>query len=237
MSSRLALWRAHALPCPAQSVNNYDKEVFNGDPGYIMSVDAAARRVRVRYPSSGPLGIPRILFHTPVQLLTGCTGCTKLVKSDAPFSKASLIRHACHSSAALTWCCATGSDKGSGRDVEYTGAELWEIELAWATTVHKAQGSESKAVVVVLSPAHRPLLTRRLFYTGARPPVLLRLASQTALLHAHERLLSAEQRRQLSHWSACAGHCREQSPDRMQIGGLQASDGIRSMLARRLKLA
>ena len=47
------------------------------------------------------------------------------------------------------------------------GAELWEIELAWATTVHKAQGSESKAVIVVLSPQHRPLLTRRLFYTGA----------------------------------------------------------------------
>ena len=46
------------------------------------------------------------------------------------------------------------------------GAELWEIELAWATTVHKAQGSESKAVIVVLSPQHRPLLTRRLFYTG-----------------------------------------------------------------------
>ena len=36
-----------------QGVNNYDKEVFNGDPGYIVSVDAAARRVRVRYASSG----------------------------------------------------------------------------------------------------------------------------------------------------------------------------------------
>ena len=78
-----------------------------------------------------------------------------------------LIRHSQPGSPAVTWRCATGSDKGSGRDVEYTGAELWEIELAWATTVHKAQGSESKAVVVVLSPAHRPLLTRRLFYTGA----------------------------------------------------------------------
>ena len=36
----------------------------------------------------------------------------------------------------------------------------------WTTTVHKAQGSESRAVVVVLSPAHKPLLTRRLLYTG-----------------------------------------------------------------------
>jgi hypothetical protein len=33
--------------------------------------------------------------------------------------------------------------------------------------VHKAQGSESRAVVVALSPSHRPLLTRRLLYTGA----------------------------------------------------------------------
>ena len=56
--------------------------------------------------------------------------------------------------------------------MEYTGAELWEVELAWATTVHKAQGSESKAVIVVLSPAHRPLLTRRLFYTGEPRPLL-----------------------------------------------------------------
>lgn len=57
--------------------------------------------------------------------------------------------------------------------MEYTGAELWEIELAWATTVHKAQGSESKAVIVVLSPAHRPLLTRRLFYTGEAQTLLM----------------------------------------------------------------
>ena len=38
---------------PMQAVNNYDKEVFNGDPGYVVSVDAAARRVKVQYPSSG----------------------------------------------------------------------------------------------------------------------------------------------------------------------------------------
>ena len=88
--------------------------------------------------------------------------------------------------------------------MEYTGAELWEIELAWATTVHKAQGSESKAVVVVLSPAHRPLLTRRLFYTGARLLALLRPALQIALLHAHGRPF-AEQSRQLSDWRGCRG--------------------------------
>ena len=81
--------------------------------------------------------------------------------------------------------------------MEYTGAELWEIELAWATTVHKAQGSESKAVVVVLSPAHRPLLTRRLFYTGARLQALIHPASWTVALHAHGRQSAAQSR----HWS------------------------------------
>ena len=59
-------------------------------------------------------------------------------------------------------------DAGPKR-VEYVGPELWEVELAWATTVHKAQGSESKAVIVVLSPNQRPLLTRRLLYTGPAP--------------------------------------------------------------------
>jgi hypothetical protein len=54
------------------------------------------------------------------------------------------------------------------RRVQYSGPELWELELAWATTVHKAQGSEARAVVLALAPSHRPLLTRRLLYTGAR---------------------------------------------------------------------
>ena len=75
-----------SVALPAQSVNNYDKEVFNGDPGYIMSVDAPARRVRVRYPLSGqPCSTP-IILQTPVQLLTGCTG------SAAPWQVNSLIQ-------------------------------------------------------------------------------------------------------------------------------------------------
>lgn len=40
------------------------------------------------------------------------------------------------------------------------------LELAWVTTVHKAQGGESHAVLMCLAPSHRPLLSRRLFYTG-----------------------------------------------------------------------
>jgi exodeoxyribonuclease V alpha subunit len=41
------------------------------------------------------------------------------------------------------------------------------LELAWALTVHKAQGSELDAVAVVLpDDEHHPLLTRELLYTG-----------------------------------------------------------------------
>lgn len=53
--------------------------------------------------------------------------------------------------------------------VEYNASGLWELEMAWATTVHKSQGGESPVVVLLLSNSHRPLLTRRLIYTGAPP--------------------------------------------------------------------
>ena len=55
------------------------------------------------------------------------------------------------------------------KEVAYRGVELNEIQLAWTSTVHKAQGSECPVVVLVLSPNHRPLLTRRLLYTGGCP--------------------------------------------------------------------
>ena len=52
------------------------------------------------------------------------------------------------------------------RVFQYSGRQLDVLDLAWATTVHKAQGGEAKAVLLALSPSHRPLLSRRLLYTG-----------------------------------------------------------------------
>ena len=43
---------------------------------------------------------------------------------------------------------------------------LLELEHAWAMTVHKAQGSEYRAVVLVLNPASQMLLTRSVLYTA-----------------------------------------------------------------------
>lgn len=47
------------------------------------------------------------------------------------------------------------------------GHELHQLELAYAITVHKAQGGEAQHVVLLLSHHHSRMLTRRLLYTGA----------------------------------------------------------------------
>ncbi len=86
-----------------QTVNNYNKEVFNGDIGRIESVD----------PENGLL---RVDFD--------------------------------------------------GRAVEYEFGELDEVSLAYATSIHKSQGSEYPAVVIPLAMQHYMLLERNLIYTA-----------------------------------------------------------------------
>ncbi len=53
-----------------------------------------------------------------------------------------------------------------GRAVTYGFGELDELVLAYATTIHKAQGSEYPAVVIPLSTQHYAMLARNLLYTG-----------------------------------------------------------------------
>jgi exodeoxyribonuclease V alpha subunit len=53
-----------------------------------------------------------------------------------------------------------------GREVIYGFGELDELVLAYATTIHKSQGSEYPAVVIPLSTQHYPMLQRNLVYTG-----------------------------------------------------------------------
>ena len=43
---------------------------------------------------------------------------------------------------------------------------LDELELAYATTIHKSQGSEYDTVIIPMLPSHKILLTRNLFYTA-----------------------------------------------------------------------
>lgn len=52
------------------------------------------------------------------------------------------------------------------RFVEYSFKQLEELELAYAITIHKAQGSEYPAVVIPLLSGPRMLMTRNLIYTA-----------------------------------------------------------------------
>ena len=83
--------------------NNYDKEVFNGDLGYIESVNLEERTLLVHFEE---------------------------------------------------------------RLVEYEVSELDELTLAYATTIHKSQGSEYPIVVMPVLMTHYVMLQRNLIYTG-----------------------------------------------------------------------
>lgn len=86
-----------------QTVNNYDKEVFNGDIGFVTQVDLEENLVKVSF---------------------------------------------------------------DHRTVDYDFNELDEINLAYAISIHKSQGSEFPVVVIPLSMQHYMLLARNLLYTG-----------------------------------------------------------------------
>jgi len=86
-----------------QTINDYDKDVFNGDIGQVVQVDLEEGVVVVSF---------------------------------------------------------------DGREVTYDVAELDEVALAYATTVHKSQGSEYPAVIIPLATQHYPMLARNLLYTG-----------------------------------------------------------------------
>ncbi len=96
-----------------QQVNDYQREVFNGDIGTITSIDLEEQEVVVQF---------------------------------------------------------------GERAVTYDYADLAEIALAWAVTVHKSQGSEYPVVVLPLFLQHYLLLSRNLVYTG------LTRAKQLAIL-------------------------------------------------------
>lgn len=98
--------------------NNYQKNVFNGDIGFICAVNGGG--VVVSYPESY---------------------------------------------------------------VEYDAAELAELKLAYAMSVHKSQGSEYKVVIMPLVSSHYIMLQRNLLYTAvtrAKEKVIL-IGSRKAL--------------------------------------------------------
>ena len=54
----------------------------------------------------------------------------------------------------------------AGESVEFTKSELGELQLAYAISIHKSQGSEYPIVIIPLLKEHYMMLQRNLVYTG-----------------------------------------------------------------------
>jgi exodeoxyribonuclease V alpha subunit len=84
-----------------------------------------------------------------------------------------------------------------GRGVRYDFGELDKLTLAYATTIHKSQGSEYPAVVVTLGMQHFTMLQRRLLYTA------ITRGRRLVVLVGEERAVerAVESRGALERWS------------------------------------
>jgi exodeoxyribonuclease V alpha subunit len=92
-----------------------------------------------------------------------------------------------------------------GRDVRYGFGELDELVLAYATTIHKSQGSEYPAVVIPLVTQHYMMLARNLLYTGVtRGKRLVVLVGQRKALAIAVRSQGSRRR-----WSKLRDHLAE----------------------------
>jgi exodeoxyribonuclease V alpha subunit len=82
-----------------------------------------------------------------------------------------------------------------GRRVSLPVKELATFKLGFASSVHKAQGSQWRAVVVVLARAHHVMLTRNLIYTGiTRASELLVLVAEPGAVVTAARRIEARAR-------------------------------------------
>lgn len=90
-----------------------------------------------------------------------------------------------------TICTVNPEDKElsvdfDGQAIPYDIAELNELELAYAITIHKSQGSEYPIVVVPLTMSNYIMLSRNLLYTGVTraKKILVLIGEQRALNRA-----------------------------------------------------
>ena len=73
-----------------------------------------------------------------------------------------------------------------GKVVSYEVSELEELVHAYATTIHKAQGSEYPIVVMPMTMSHFIMLQRNLVYTGITraKKILVMVGTKNALSYA-----------------------------------------------------
>ena len=84
------------------------------------------------------------------------------------------------------------------RSIEYDATELDEMVLAYATTVHKAQGAEYPIVVMPVMMTHFMMLQRNLLYTGVtRAKKILVLVGQKKAIGYCVRNVTVDKRNTL----------------------------------------
>jgi exodeoxyribonuclease V alpha subunit len=95
------------------------------------------------------------------------------------------------------------------REVSYDYADLSELALAWAVTVHKSQGSEYPVVILPIFMQHYLLLSRNLLYTG------LTRAKQLAILVGPTKAIGLAVKRVMDRqrYTALADRLRSTSGD------------------------
>lgn len=106
------------------------------------------------------------------------------------------------------------------RTVEYPFAELEDLELAYAITVHKSQGSEYPAVILPLLAGPSGLFNRNLLYTAvtrARSCVVL-LGSRDAV----DRMIANTRR--THRWTGLRDRITELGPE--AAAGLQDTEDV-----------
>lgn len=86
-------------------------------------------------------------------------------------------------------------DFGDSRIMEYEHDQLWMLDLAYASTVHKSQGAEYKSVILNLQCAHAIMLIRAIVYTAiTRAKLRLTIVGERKALCRAIRNTKADQR-------------------------------------------
>lgn len=87
-----------------------------------------------------------------------------------------------------------------GREVVYDVSELEELTLAYATTIHKSQGSEYPIVVMPFTMSHYVMLQRNLLYTGVTraKKILVLIGEKKAVWYAIKNETTADRNTKLA---------------------------------------
>lgn len=92
-------------------------------------------------------------------------------------------------------------DFGDGKIKEYDSSTLDMLDLGYATTIHKSQGSEYKSVIINLQYAHNHMLTRPLIYTA-----ITRGKERVIIVGERRALCIAIKRTDTEHRGTCLAH-------------------------------